>query len=52
MQNAGMSRNHMITFRCLPELFIRLERFVRLHNIDRTSALKLALHFYLNKTGH
>lgn len=39
----------MITFRCSNELFKRMEQFCCMHNIDRTSALKLALHYYLNK---
>ncbi len=39
----------MITFRCRPELFARLEKFAVERNIDRTSAIKLALHFYLNR---
>ena len=38
----------MITFRCRTELFERMERFAQARNIDRTSVLKLALHFYLN----
>lgn len=47
--NPCMASLHMITFRCPQELFERLERFARLRNIDRTSALKLALHYYLNR---
>lgn len=43
-----MNNLHMITFRCRPELFERMERFAKARNIDRTSVLKLALHFYLN----
>ncbi len=39
----------MITFRCRQELFTRLEKFAIERNIDRTSAIKLALHFYLNR---
>jgi len=50
--NTRMTREHMITFRCRKELFDRLERFALAHNIDRTSVLKLALHFYLNRRGH
>ena len=42
---------HMITFRCDAELFERLERFSIERNIDRTSVLKLALHYYLNRRG-
>ncbi len=48
----GMNALHMITFRCRHELFSRLEMFSRARNIDRTSVLKLALHFYLNRSGH
>lgn len=43
-----MNNLHMITFRCRTELFERMERFAKARNIDRTSVLKLALHFYLN----
>lgn len=43
-----MSSLHTITFRCPSELFDRLERFALSRDIDRTSALKLALHYYLN----
>lgn len=39
----------MITFRCKWELFERLEKFAIERNIDRTSAIKLALHYYLNR---
>ena len=39
---------HMITFRCDGALFKRLEEFARQREIDRTSVLKLALHYYLN----
>lgn len=39
---------HMITFRCGESLFLRLEQFALRHGIDRTSVLKLALHYYLN----
>jgi len=38
----------MISFRCHRNLFRRLSIFANLRNIDRTSALKLALHYYLN----
>lgn len=44
-----MNLLHMVTFRCRNELFARLEKFAQAHNIDRTSVLKLALHFYLNR---
>ncbi len=44
-----MNKLQMITFRCRDELFERLERFARARNIDRTSVLKLALHYYLNR---
>ncbi len=39
---------HMITFRCQNDLFERLEHFARQRHLDRTSVLKLALHYYLN----
>ena len=39
---------HMITIRCDAVLFQRLEEFARQREIDRTSVLKLALHYYLN----
>lgn len=39
---------HMITFRCRTDLFNRLEHFARQRQLDRTSVLKLALHYYLN----
>lgn len=42
----------MITFRCKWELFERLERFAIERNIDRTSAIKLALHYYLNQQSN
>lgn len=48
----GMNNLHMITFRCRTDLFERLEQFAKSRNIDRTSVLKLALHFYLNHCGH
>lgn len=38
----------MITFRCSSDLFKRLEQFAANRSIDHTSALKLALHYYLN----
>ncbi|MDO5471882.1 MAG: hypothetical protein Q4F35_00960 [Akkermansia sp.] len=47
-----MNALHMITFRCRNELFARLEQFAKARNIDRTSVLKLALHFYLNRSGY
>ncbi len=43
-----MSRYQTITFRCKEEIFNRLEQFALRHGIDRTSAIKLALHYYLN----
>lgn len=46
--NHDMTSLHMITFRCSQDLFDRLERFAKDRNIDRTSVLKLALHYYLN----
>ncbi len=45
----AMSNLFMITFRCRPDLFERLEKFAIERNIDRTSAIKLALHYYLNR---
>jgi predicted transcriptional regulator len=48
-----MSSLKMITFRCPAELFRKLEHFAQSRSIDRTSALKLAIHYYLNKPmGH
>ena len=44
-----MANLFMITFRCRWDLFERLERFSLERNIDRTSAIKLALHYYLNR---
>ena len=44
----NMPTLHMITFRCPETLFQRLEEFARQREIDRTSVLKLALHYYLN----
>jgi predicted transcriptional regulator len=46
-----MTPLRIITFRCRRELFERLEQFAAARNIDRTSALKLAVHFYLNRQG-
>ncbi len=43
-----MSRYQTITFRCREDVFERLEAFAARHGIDRTSAIKLALHYYLN----
>lgn len=40
---------HMITFRCQQALFERLEKFAQERGLDRTSVLKLALHYYLNR---
>lgn len=45
---SDMPTLHMITFRCPEALFKRLEEFARQREIDRTSVLKLALHYYLN----
>lgn len=39
----------MVSFHCRPDLFERMERFAIQRNIDRTSVLKLALHFHLNR---
>lgn len=38
----------MITFRCRSALYERMESFSLARNLDRTSVLKLALHYYLN----
>ncbi len=43
-----MSRYQTITFRCKEEIYNRLEQFAQKYGIDRTSAIKLALHYYLN----
>ncbi|MBQ3526699.1 MAG: hypothetical protein Q4A24_09450 [Akkermansia sp.] len=43
-----MTTLKMITFRCREELFRKLEEFARMRQIDRTSVLKLAIHFHLN----
>ncbi len=43
-----MSRYQTITFRCKEEIYERLELFAQKYGIDRTSAIKLALHYYLN----
>ncbi len=37
-----------MTFRCREDLCDRLDAFAIKHGIDRTSAIKLALHYYLN----
>ncbi len=47
-QTVSMSRYQTITFRCRKEVYDRLELFAQKHGIDRTSAIKLALHYYLN----
>lgn len=44
-----MNTLHMITFRCGHPLYGRMELFCDAQNIDRTSVLKLALHFFLNQ---
>ena len=44
-----MKPAHMISFRCANAIFERLEQFALERNIDRTSALRLALHFFLNR---
>ncbi len=44
-----MVNRHMVTFRCSEELFKRLEAFAIERNIDRTSVIKLAVHYYLNR---
>ncbi len=43
-----MSRYQTITFRCKEDIYNQLEEFAQKHGIDRTSAIKLALHYYLN----
>ncbi len=47
-----MSRYQTITFRCREEIYNRLEQFAQKYGIDRTSAIKLALHYYLNMKEH
>lgn len=47
-----MTTLHMITFRCPELLFMQLEEFARQRKLDRTSVLKLALHYYLNALRH
>lgn len=49
MCHAGTMHGFMVSFHCRPELFERMERFAIQRNIDRTSVLKLALHFHLNR---
>lgn len=39
----------MLSFHCRRHLFLRMERFALQRNIDRTSVLKLALHYHLNR---
>ena len=46
--NRLMPSQKMISFRCHRSLYRRLNTFAQLRHIDRTSALKLALHYYLN----
>ena len=46
-----MTAIHMITFRCERELFEKLEQFATTHHSDRTSVLKLALHYFCNSRG-
>lgn len=46
-----MKSLHMVTFRCRTPLFIRMEQLCGKHGVDRTSLLKLALHFFLNARG-
>ncbi len=43
-----MSRYQTITFRCKEDIYHQLEEFALKYGIDRTSAIKLALHYYLN----
>lgn len=49
MCHAGTMHGFMVSFHCRPDLFERMERFAIQRNIDRTSVLKLALHFHLNR---
>jgi len=44
-----MASPHMVTFRCSEDLFKRLEIFAIERNVDRTSVIKLAVHYYLNR---
>ncbi len=46
-----MNTLHMVTFRCHTKLLARLERFANRFHIDRTSVLKLALHYHLGPEG-
>lgn len=43
-----MNDLRMITFRCEHPLYSRMEGFSSSYELDRTSILKLALHFFLN----
>lgn len=43
-----MNDLRMITFRCDHPLYNRMEGFGGNYELDRTSVLKLALHFFLN----
>lgn len=45
-----MDSLHMITFRCHTELYERLDAFAAARQLDRTSILKLALHYHLNRS--
>ncbi len=44
-----MNTLHMITFRCHSPLYSRMELLCHARDLDRTSILKLALHFFLNQ---
>lgn len=44
-----MTPLYMITFRCGEELYTRMEAFSDERNLDRTSVMKMALHYYLNR---
>lgn len=44
-----MNTLRMITFRCEIPLYFRLQGFCKNRTLDRTSLLKLALHFFLNR---
>lgn len=43
-----MNDLQMITFRCEHPLYSRMEDFCADYGLDRTSILKLSLHFFLN----
>lgn len=49
IKREAMRTLHMITFRCAAPLFERLEKLSIERELDRTSILKLALHYFLNR---